>query len=372
MRQSQKTMMDHSEVKIRLLKLYLEKYLNILTKSQYCTDIHLYDLFCGEGIYDGEGKGSPIVILEMIKEIYNSNKSPYRTTEKYNCHFNDLDLKKIEKLKAEISKRDIHNSDFGNLKFTNEEYRTILQDVVEEINSFQNQKAFVFIDPYGYKEIRATDIKALLENKKSEVLLFLPTQFMFRFEAKGTPISLIEFIEDLIPYDQWPNNNTGIDFIETLTEAFRASFEKGFYIDSFIITRDINQYFCLFFFTSHIKGFEKMLDSKWAIDAEDGRGWIKQDSDNLFSNIDKKANTYKFEQKLIDFLKTERCNSEIYEFTLQNGHLPTHANAILSKFREEGILNIVNADGTPSSKPFFYNNYDNYKNNPCRIKLKLK
>ena len=48
-------MYEHSEVKVRLLKLYLERYLNILTHSPFFTDIYVYDLFCGEGMYEEGG-----------------------------------------------------------------------------------------------------------------------------------------------------------------------------------------------------------------------------------------------------------------------------------------------------------------------------
>src|ERR1035437_2082020 len=134
MRESQKIMMEHSEVKIRLLKLYLESYLNILTQSKYCGDIHLYDLFCGEGIYDGEGKGSPIVILETIKNIYYSNRSIGKTTEKYNCLFNDIEKWKIEKLQKEITNRKLHYPEIGKLNIIQKDYRDLLPEVVSEID----------------------------------------------------------------------------------------------------------------------------------------------------------------------------------------------------------------------------------------------
>lgn len=372
LKDSQTSMYEHSEVKIRLLKLYLESYLNILTQSKYCGDIHLYDLFCGEGIYDGEGKGSPIVILETIKSIYYSNRSMGKITEKYNCLFNDIEKWKIEKLQKEITNRKLHYPEIGKLNIIQKDYRDLLPEVVSEIDSLKNQKAFVFIDPYGYKDIKASDLKSLLQSKKSEVLLFLPTQFMFRFETKGTPECLVEFITELIPTKQWPVSETGIDFIENLTDAFRNYFGKDYFVDSFIITRDKNQFFCLFFFTSHIYGFDKMLDAKWKIDEEDGRGWSYHSENTLFSQIEKRANTYNFEQKLKEFLKIDRTNGEIYDFRVHNGHLATHTNDILIKFQKEGRLNSVKADGTPARKSSFYLNYKDYKAEPNKIKLKLK
>jgi len=372
MKESQQIMMQHSEVKIRLLKLYLERYLNVLTQSKYVGDIHLYDLFCGEGIYDDDGKGSPIVILETIKKIFYANKSSGNKTDKFNCLFNDIEKWKVEKLQKEIANRKLHYSEIGKLSFSQKDYKTLLPEVANEINGLKKQKAFVFIDPYGYKDIKVGDIKSLLQSNKSEVLLFLPTQFMFRFETKGTPECLVDFISELMPIEQWPTSNTGIDFIENLTEAFRISLGLDYFVDSFIITRDKNQFFCLFFFTSHIYGFDRMLDAKWKIDEEEGRGWSQHIEHSLFSQVDKRANTFKFEQKLQEFLKTEKTNSEVYQFTLHNGHLSSHANDILTKLQNEGKLSAVKTDGTPARKSSFYLNYKEYKNTSNKIKLRLK
>lgn len=268
-KESQQRMMVHSEVKIRLLKLYLERYLNILSTSKYFGDIQVYDLFCGEGIYEEKDKGSPIIILETIKNIYFANKAKGIQTDKFNCFFNDIEKWKIEKLKTEIANRKLHYPEIGSLNFSESNYRNLLPKVFSEINALKKEKAFVFIDPYGYKDMKVADIKSLLQSNKSEVLLFLPTQFMFRFQNKGTPECLIDFIGELMPVEKWPVSETGIDFIENLTEAFRNSLGNDYFVDSFIITRDKNQFFCLFFFTSHIYGFEKMLESKWKIDEED-------------------------------------------------------------------------------------------------------
>jgi len=39
LKDSQKYMQQHSEVKVRLLRLYLERYLNILNQSQYVLEM---------------------------------------------------------------------------------------------------------------------------------------------------------------------------------------------------------------------------------------------------------------------------------------------------------------------------------------------
>ncbi len=372
MKESQQRMMQHSEVKIRLLRLYLEQYLNILSSSQYIGDVNVYDLFCGEGIYENEGKGSPVVILEIIQKIFLTNKENGKRSDKINCLFNDIEKSKIEKLRSEIENRKLHEPESGNLIFSQIDYRTLLPNVIREINRFNKEKGFVFIDPYGYKEIKLIDIKKLMQANKAEVLLFLPTQFMFRFETKGTPECLIDFIQDIMPVEQWPASETGIDFIESLTDAFRVSMGDEYFVDSFIISRDKNQFFCLFFFTSHIYGFDRMLHAKWKIDEEEGRGWQYQSENSLFNQVEKTANTYKFEKKLINFLSTDRSNREVYEYTLHNGHLPVHTNEILLKLQTDGNLTATLADGKAARKSAFYLNYQAWKDEPRKLKLKIK
>jgi len=301
LKDSQKIMYQHSEVKILLLKLYLERYLNILNQSPHVSDVFLYDLFCGEGIYPNGGKGSPIAILETIKEIHSSNLKKGMKTGAFHCQFNDINANKVRKLQGVITNMNLQDPKMVKLEFSATDYRKLIPEIKDKISSFQKEKAFLFIDPYGYKDIRINDIRNLLSSRKSEVLLFLPTRDMFRFEKKVTPTSLKEFISELVPEKDWPNSSTGLEFIDNLTLTFREKLD-AYFVDSFVITRDTNQYFCLFFFTSHIYGFDRMLDAKWKIDEEEGRGWTYESEQNLFSQVEKKPNVLRFEKKIEDFL----------------------------------------------------------------------
>ena len=192
-------LLNHSEAKVRLLGEYLKRYLNIISNDGFTEKINIYDLFCGQGIYDNEGEGSPIVALRQIKETYYSvidkklNKQP-----KINCLFNDIDKDKISVLENAIKSKSLHYENFGNLELTSNDYKDEVQRLKALFRTFKNEKAFVFIDPYGYKEVKAEHIKGLIDcNKKSEVLLWLPIQFMYRFADGGTPEVLQNFINEL-------------------------------------------------------------------------------------------------------------------------------------------------------------------------------
>ena len=369
MKESQRYLLKHSEVKVQLLSLYMERYLNILLLSKYIDKVILFDLFCGEGIYENEGKGSPIILLEAI------NKLPkyYGSQSEFDLYFNDIKPEKIEKLKNEIIARGLKSEKVNTLVITVSDYQKMLPFVVSKFSGFRKTRGFVFIDTYGYKEIKFSHIKELLRPGTTEVLLFLPTQFMFRFEEKGTPQSLLEFIEELIPKKDWPKSNTGIDFIEKLKEAFKVKLGRDKFVDTFIITRDKNQFFCLFFFTSHIYGFDRMLDAKWQLDDEEGRGWKYSPAQDLFSVAERTPNTYKLERGLREILQNnKRSNAEVYEYTLHQGFLPKHSVAILNNLQSEGILEVESKNGQKINKGNFYLNYNNYKNNPEKVTIKIK
>ena len=372
MKESQTTMFEHSEVKVKLLNRYIQKYLNILSRAQGFEKVQLFDLFCGEGIYQNGGEGSPIIFMKAIKDVYFRNQAEGQKTIKVDCVFNDLDFSKTEKVKSIIDRKKLHYSFLGDLRFKNMDYVEALPLVVRQISITKNSKSFVFIDPYGYSEVRASQIKSILETKKGEVLLFLPTQHMFRFERKGAPKALHSFIEELVPLNQWPNSHTGIDFIENLKSAFRDYLGIEYFVDSFIITRDKNQFFCLFFFTSHIYGFDKMLEAKWEIDSEEGRGWSYKNPDalTLFTpSFTTKVN--KLEVFFRSFLKESRTNAEIYEATLHQGFRPTHAVEVLKGLASQNLLNVTSNDGHKWRKGAFYINYGDYCNRPNQISIQL-
>lgn len=370
MKDSQLNMMEHSQAKIELLSRYMDRFLNIMNQNSYIHDVHLYDLFCGEGIYPNGEKGSPIIFLEKIKNLHFANKARSHPHVEFHCSFNDLDIEKLEKLKATIQDKNLYYENMGSLRISNEDYADILEDVVDSLNMLKgSEKAFIFIDPYGYKQIKARDIKRLISSKMSEALLFLPTQNMFRFERKGTPESLQQFINDLVPEDEWPESETGLSFIENLLGKFREYLGEEFFVDSFIIARNINQYFCLFFFTSHIRGFEKMLESKWKIDEEEGRGWKHRMGSDLFADQEKTAKIKKLRSSLFKFLEVERSNGELYEYGLRQGFLPTHVTSILKEFQSDDVITVHLNNGDKARRSAFYVNYKNYKNNPTKVKV---
>ena len=156
-------LLNHSQAKVRLLNEYLKRYLNIISNDGYTERIKIYDLFCGQGLYEDGGEGSPLVTLRQIKNTYYSIISKKQNkTPKIDCVFNDINSSKIELLKAAIKAKSLHYNEIGTIDFTTNDYKDEVEKLKKDLTSLQNQKGFIFIDPYGYKDIKSEQIKALL------------------------------------------------------------------------------------------------------------------------------------------------------------------------------------------------------------------
>lgn len=366
-------LLNHSETKVRLLGEYLKRYLNIVCNDGYTKRIKIYDLFCGEGLSENGGEGSPLVTMRQIKDIHFVHAARYSSVPKIDCNFNDIDKDKVEKVKKALTNKSLYYPAFGELEYTTNDYQVQYENLLASLPKLklQNQKAFIFIDPYEYKHIKASQITNLMAKGNSGVLLWLPTQFMYRFASNGTPEALKDFITEIIPnFSEWKPGNVW-NFITQLKDGFQAYLGKTFFVDTFTIQKDTNTVFCLFFFTSHIKGFEKMLESKWEIDTEQGKGWdYTGNSPSLFHDY----KTNPLEIKLKEYMNgKKRYNGELYEFTLRQGFLPKHTNEIFYNWRNEGKMIVLKADGTEvKNKKHTYLGYRYYKEESQKATFNLK
>ena len=178
-------MFEHSEAKVRLLDLYIRKYLNILSRAQGNEKVNLYDLFCGEGIYENGGEGSPIIFLKAIKDVYYSNQASGQKIIQVDCVFNDLKTWKTEKVKSIIESKKLHYPFFGDLRFRNVDYAEAVPLVVDQISKSKKAKAFVFIDPYGYKDVKASKSDQFYRPKKQKFYCFCQHNLCLGLREKG-------------------------------------------------------------------------------------------------------------------------------------------------------------------------------------------
>src|SRR5688572_4615190 len=127
-----KHLLDHSGIKVRLLGLYLSRYLAIISNAGYDERIRIYDLFCGEGLYENGGEGSPIVILRTLKELKESDVVK-KALPLIDCLFNDIKKDKVEKAEKAAYEKGLINPENGKIKFANKDYQEEIKTLIEEL-----------------------------------------------------------------------------------------------------------------------------------------------------------------------------------------------------------------------------------------------
>lgn len=346
-------MLEHSKAKVELFQRYWSIYLSILNRVGFISKLYLFDLFSGEGMYENGGKGSPIVAMEAIKNVYFANGKKCKDTE---VTFNDNGKSKIEpgtlkidRIKSFVSK--IFKPKNVKINFRNIDYGEIVKESISKLNSLKDsERALVFIDPWGYKEIYVKDIQDVLKNKKTELILFLPVSFMYRFAHKafteeefpgGQPLK--KLLESLFDNDI-PKYDNVFQFINAMKKQFRAKVPVK-YVDTFTIQRDNSNYFCLFFFTDNETGYEKMLSTKWKIDEQHGNGFRIQDKNQLSLFGGTYYNSYPDDLKKLLTDKGALTNHNLRSFGLDQGFLPRHTNEVLVSLKNKGLIEINSLDG---------------------------
>lgn len=375
---SKDIMLEHSQAKVNFYKSYLERYLSVMSVTQYFDTINIFDVFCGRGEYDDGGLGSPIRAVEVIQKI----KQEKPSNLKINLFLNDAEKEYIERTKNYIETNFPNNKEYCNIRYYNYKAEELLEHICHKVSrTATNERNFIFIDPYGYKDIHRNTLDRLMNNKRTEILLFLPISFMHRFRSyafhedanKGTQ-ALKKFISEFFPANHpvcREEEMDIMDYIDELTGAF--SFNDQYYTTNYFIERDANSYFALFFLCNNLLGLQKAVETKWALDEENGRGFhlTKKDDTQLsmFDDWDKqeKARTRceYLRLKLLAYMTQQRrSNYELHEYVLRLGYLPKHANEVLRDLQSNNIISVTRTDQKKAPQGAFYLKYSKDKLNP--------
>jgi len=358
-------MLEHSKAKVDLFGRYLSIYLNVISRVPFIKKIFLYDLFAGEGKYLNDEKGSPVVAMECIRNHFFSNNE---TCPNIDVWFNDSEkseiepeLYKIERVKKFVA--EIFKPQNVNVEYSQIEYTEVIKTVIGQLLKIKDsERALLFIDPWGYKEIDPKELKDVVKNGKTEVLLFLPISFMYRFADKalsddsfagGKPLE--KFLSELFE-DKIPDTNNQLRFIGEVKSQFKKYLGIS-YVDTFTIERGNKNFFSLFFFTSNKTGYYKMLDAKWDLDEESGRGFRLGNSNqgSIFDEI----TAVDYTSMVRDFLESRSIitNQDLFDFGLDNGFLPKHTKRVLDDLKTNNQIELVSLDREPARSYYIDDNH---------------
>lgn len=368
-------MLAHSKAKVDFYQAYLTRYLSIMSVTKYIESINIFDVFCGRGEYADGGLGSPIRAVQTIQQI----KQERPSSLKISLYLNDAEKEYVERVKAYVQEHFADINSYCTIHYLNMPANDLLNQLCNLlIQTQKDERNFIFIDPYGYKDIHRDLFQRLMKNGRTEILLFLPISFMHRFRnyafnksANKGALPLKTFISEFFPENHPVRNDEEMDvieYIDMLTEAF--SINKTYYTTNYFIERDVHNYFALFFICKNLLGFEKAVETKWYFDEEAGKGFHQpQKTSQLFlwDDYEKNEQIQKRKNMLIEKLKAylserKRSNAEIYEYTLRLGYKPSHANEVLRELQNNKEIKVTMC-GTcvDARKGSFYINYKDAK-----------
>jgi three-Cys-motif partner protein len=192
---TRQTLAEHSAAKVGVFTYYLGIYLNILGKVSSIKCVYIYDLMCGEGEYADGRHGSALEGPQRVLRYF--TEYPAETLQ-VNYVLNDAGESDVEKGRLKIDRVRERAEQIPFASVANGQERITLHYYslpcteamskaitrVQRLRPFQ-EKALLFIDPWGYKEISIEDLRAALTGGHSEILLFLPTEMMYRFASKA-------------------------------------------------------------------------------------------------------------------------------------------------------------------------------------------
>lgn len=376
---SKDIMLPHSQAKVRFYKTYLDIYLRVLCNTPFIQEINIYDVFCGRGLYANGGKGSPIEAADVINDIGQT----FRHSKHINLHVNDKNSKHINAVRKYIQGENHKPADNFTTVYSAIDGEVYLEKLVTDLYfSPTYTRNLVFIDPYGYKEIKKDVIQSLLANNHTEVMIFLPISFMNRFTSHALSHEeitmykpLVDFVKSFFPPSHpivRGEQISNLEYIAYLTKVLK--FNDNYYTTSYHIERSTNNYFALFFITPNEYGYEKILETKWKLDEKDGNGFNLPQPPSLFDELDREENKNKVFNLLKDITKSylsnaARTNLDLYRYALSNEFLPKHMSEVLSELLRKNVITVTQIPNTkPCKKGCFYlNRKDN-----ARILITLK
>jgi three-Cys-motif partner protein len=266
---------DHTEAKHTLLRAFFNKWVSIHSEAFAKRGgglVRVYDGFAGPGAYAGGESGSPLILMRAL--CTNPRLHAQWSKVDYDLHFVEMNPERADMLQGkleafETAMRTSH-------KWTERVRWTVTCGRYEENvpqSTTSPSALFLFLDPFGYSHAPMTLTQDLVQQPKSDTLIFLPLSFVNRFAGRegqeraldrffgtaawrdvpdgpGRPASLLQLFEEQLSV-------AGLDWV--LSFRIKPE-ERG------------NEYWIVGG-SSHLRGFASIKEGFWTVDPVNGQGF---------------------------------------------------------------------------------------------------
>lgn len=264
---------EHTRAKHELLLAFFNKWVSI--HSSYFASqatgglVRIYDGFAGPGVYAGGEPGSPLILMHAL--CTNVNLLERWEGVRYELHFveksrarADLLETKLHEFEDEMRTAGPGWTDRVNWSVTCGRYEDNVPSPVAEPSAL-----FLFLDPFGYSHAPMTLTHDLVQQPKSDTLIFLPLSFVNRFkDREGQEVALDRFFGT----PAWRDVPDGPDRPAHLLTLFEAELKKAGlkYVGAFKLRPDSTNAYFIVGGSGHPKGWASIKEGFWAVDPLNG------------------------------------------------------------------------------------------------------
>jgi three-Cys-motif partner protein len=246
---------DESTIaKLQIFEDYAQAWIPTFV-MQSASTICIFDFFAGTG-YDKNGvSGSPIRILEKIKEQV---IHIFQKKVKVKVYLNELNLKKFESLKkacAEYLGKNDHIGRAIEIEFFNEDFESLFPKLLPVIKEFPS---LVYLDQNGIKFLSEKYFLELEKTKQTDFLYFVSASYFWRFGEKDEFKNHLNI--DMSEAKKSPYKFIHRSIIKQLRQKLPANTKLKLY--PFSLKKGANIY-GIIFGASHPRAVDKFLTIAW-------------------------------------------------------------------------------------------------------------
>ncbi|WP_316809085.1 three-Cys-motif partner protein TcmP [Pedobacter agri] len=298
----------------------------------------IFDFFAGTG-YDMNGvPGSPIRFLKKIQEY---RGDMFKNKIKVELYLNEFEPTKKKQEKFELLKKSCDQflldypglSHLVHINYSNEDCETLFPKLLPTIAKYPS---LVYLDQNGVKFADAKYFLELEKTSTTDFLYFLSSSYFWRFGTtdefkKHLNIDMVEAKKD--PYQHIHRNILG-----QLKKKMPVGSPLKLY--PFSIKRDPNIH-GIIFGAKHPRAVDKFLTVAWEKNSLNGQANFDIDDDMgkqqmVLFGAQKPTKIEGFQAEVRKKILTGELqnNKQLFDFTLEQGHIATHAAVVLKEMKK--------------------------------------
>jgi len=267
---------DHTKAKHDLLLAFFNKWVSIHSASFAKRGgglVRIYDGFAGPGVYSGGESGSPLILIRAL--CTNANLHERWRMVRYELHFVEKHPGRAALLRTKLSEFESAMRERGpgwtnrvKWSVTCGRYEDHVPEAVAEPSAL-----FLFLDPFGYSHAPMTLTQDLVQQPKSDTLIFLPLSFVNRFAGReGQERALDRFFGTR----DWRAVPDGPGRPGALLELFQRQLRAAglHWVQPFELKpEDRGNTYWIVGASGHLRGFASIKEGYWAVDPINGQGF---------------------------------------------------------------------------------------------------